>query len=114
MPTDTPPPRFRLVGEFNRYTSPLDETRVLLRTTSDGNLLEEESGDWLVLDKPPHDAEDRELESQSPTQVSKYPTVVYRNQRTAPPASTILAHGNHWLVSSRTSGPAQTDRRPRA
>jgi hypothetical protein len=42
-----------------RYSSKLDQMRGPLHTTSEGNLVDEYTGDWLVLETPPHDAEDR-------------------------------------------------------
>ncbi|KAF2243501.1 hypothetical protein BU26DRAFT_466178 [Trematosphaeria pertusa] len=53
------PRRARLPSFAMQYTSALDKTRGPLRTTSDGNLIAEDTGDWLLLDTPPHDAEDR-------------------------------------------------------
>jgi hypothetical protein len=57
-----PPPdplytRSRLPDDRRQYSSKLDQVRGPLRTTSDGNLVGEDTGDWLVLDTPPHDAE---------------------------------------------------------
>jgi hypothetical protein len=42
-----------------RYSSKLDQMRGPLHTISEGNLVDEYTGDWLVLETPPHDAEDR-------------------------------------------------------
>jgi len=55
------PPTQHLLDTFSDYTSLLDSTHGPLRTTSDGNLVEEESGDWLVLATPPHSRSDRDL-----------------------------------------------------
>jgi hypothetical protein len=52
-------PRTRLPDSLRQYSSKLDDLRGPLRTTSDGNLVDEDTGDWLVLDTPSHDAEDR-------------------------------------------------------
>jgi hypothetical protein len=58
----TPTPAFssrtRLPDSLRQYSSKLDDQRGPLRTTSDGNLVDEDTGDWLVLDTPPHGAED--------------------------------------------------------
>ncbi|KAF1938835.1 hypothetical protein EJ02DRAFT_436812 [Clathrospora elynae] len=72
---DTPPPRPRLPGAFCRYSSKLDESHGPLRTTSDGNLIEEESGDWLVLDTSPHGQEGRNIGLQKDRKASMSPTI---------------------------------------
>ena len=60
--TETSPRRRRrLPDTVCEYSSKLDNTQGPLRTTSDGNLIDESTGDWLVLDTPPHDREDREV-----------------------------------------------------
>lgn len=52
----------RLDDSLREYLSLLDETCGPLRTTTDGNLLEEDTGDWLLLDTPPHDVQGKEME----------------------------------------------------
>ncbi|KAH8726120.1 hypothetical protein GQ44DRAFT_759126 [Phaeosphaeriaceae sp. PMI808] len=54
-----PAKRNRLPADLDQYSSVLDHTKGPLRTTADGNLIQEESGDWLVLEEPPHNLEDR-------------------------------------------------------
>jgi len=55
MPIPEPTPRTQYLSDtLSDYTSLLDSTHGPLRTTSDGNLVEEDSGDWLVLATPPH------------------------------------------------------------
>jgi hypothetical protein len=39
-----------------RYSARLDDTEGLLRTTMDGNLVDDETGYWLLLDTPPHES----------------------------------------------------------
>jgi hypothetical protein len=56
-PPDPPYTRPRLPDDLRQYSSKLDQVRGPLRTTSDGKLVGEDTGDWLVLDTPPHDAE---------------------------------------------------------
>ncbi|KAI8943419.1 hypothetical protein NX059_001431 [Plenodomus lindquistii] len=62
LSTPNPPKRPRLPASVSHYHSSLDISRGPLRTTSDGNLISEASGDWLLLETPPHDREDRRLE----------------------------------------------------
>ncbi|KAF2031574.1 hypothetical protein EK21DRAFT_38043, partial [Setomelanomma holmii] len=57
----TPPRRLRLPTYAQSFSSKLDQSNTPLRTTSDGKLIDEDTGDWLVLDTPPHDSEDREI-----------------------------------------------------
>lgn len=54
------PERPRLDDSLRQYSSKLDQTRGPLGTTTDGNLIDEDTGDWLVLDTPPHDDEDKD------------------------------------------------------
>ena len=62
MPSPKLAPRTQHLSDtFGDYTSLLDSTHGPLRTTSDGNLVEEESGDWLVLDTPPNSQSDGNL-----------------------------------------------------
>jgi hypothetical protein len=56
-PRSASSPRARLPTFMRQYSSKLDQMRGPLRTTSDGNLVYEDTGDWLVLDTPSHDAE---------------------------------------------------------
>jgi hypothetical protein len=56
-PRSASSPRARLPTFMRQYSSKLDQMRGPLRTTSDGNLVYENTGDWLVLDTPSHDAE---------------------------------------------------------
>lgn len=57
---NTTPERPRLDDSLRQYSSKLDETRGPLRTTADGNLIDEDTGDWLILDTPPHDDENKD------------------------------------------------------
>jgi hypothetical protein len=45
-----------------------------LRTTSNGNLVNEDTGDWLVLRTPPHDWEDLEIVMKN-KEVAKGPSI---------------------------------------
>lgn len=56
-PSDTSPKRPRLSDSVYHFSSKLDQTQGALRTTSDGNLVDEDTGDWLVLDTPAHEPE---------------------------------------------------------
>ncbi|KAH7411929.1 hypothetical protein DE146DRAFT_751076 [Phaeosphaeria sp. MPI-PUGE-AT-0046c] len=58
--------RPRLDDSLRQYSSQLDETRGPLRTTADGNLLNEDTGDWLLLDTPPHDDIDQDMNKARP------------------------------------------------
>ncbi|CBX96765.1 predicted protein [Plenodomus lingam JN3] len=51
----------RLPDYVSQYHSALDISHGPLRTTSDGNLIVEESGDWVLLDTPPHDRQNHEI-----------------------------------------------------
>lgn len=63
MASENPPSeRPRLDDRLRQYSSKLDELQGPLRTTSDGNLIDEDTGDWLILDTPPHDDGDKEME----------------------------------------------------
>ncbi|CAE7195187.1 hypothetical protein PTNB73_08484 [Pyrenophora teres f. teres] len=113
-PTSSPPRQSysqRLTDPFSDYASVLDSTRGPLRTTSDGNLLEEESGDWLILATPPHSADDRELallQTSKPT--TKLPVLwmpeckngatAFDNPRTRKPLARLLR--NKWTGSDRS------------
>jgi hypothetical protein len=55
----TPSRRSRLPDSARYHASKLDKSQGPLRSTSDGNLIEEETGDWIILDTPPHSEEDR-------------------------------------------------------
>ena len=56
-PSETSPKRPRLNDSVYHFASKLDQTQGALRTTSDGNLIDEDTGDWLVLDTPAHEPE---------------------------------------------------------
>ena len=58
-----------------RYSSKLDATQGALRTTSDGNLFSETTGDYVILNTPPHDREDREMALQKSKQVARGPAI---------------------------------------
>lgn len=76
MPSpETKSPRSRLSDIIYQYSSLLDESRGPLRTTADGNLIKEDSGDWLLLDTPPYDLEDRQLASKDTTKATKTPAI---------------------------------------
>ncbi|KAH7073843.1 hypothetical protein BKA63DRAFT_491800 [Paraphoma chrysanthemicola] len=66
--SEGPPFRPRLPNEVQSYTSKLDQHNISLRTTSDGNLVDEDTGGWLILETPPHDKEDREIVFKSKTE----------------------------------------------
>ncbi|KAI1522384.1 Atrophin-1 multi-domain protein, partial [Pyrenophora tritici-repentis] len=100
----------RLTDLFTDYASVLDTTRGPLRTTSDGNLIAEVSGDWLVLATPPHSADDRELALlKKPQPATKLPTLwmpeckngatAFDNPRTRKPLARLLR--NKWTGSDR-------------
>lgn len=67
--------RPRIPHEARRYSSKLDATHGALRTTSDGNLVDEDTGDWLLIDTPPHDQEDREMTMQIDKKIAKGPAI---------------------------------------
>ncbi|EDU46613.1 conserved hypothetical protein [Pyrenophora tritici-repentis Pt-1C-BFP] len=105
-----PPYSQRLTDLFTDYASVLDTTRGPLRTTSDGNLIAEVSGDWLVLATPPHSADDRELALlKKPQPATKLPTLwmpeckngatAFDNPRTRKPLARLLR--NKWTGSDR-------------
>jgi hypothetical protein len=58
-PKDPPNRRPRLPYDFRQYSSKLDQLRGSLRTATDGNLLNGDTGDWLLLNTPPHHTETR-------------------------------------------------------
>jgi hypothetical protein len=74
-PPEVPPRRPRLPEDVRQYSFKLDATKGPLRTTVDGDLMEEDTGDWLVLDTPPHHAKDRELTLQSDKQATNSFTI---------------------------------------
>jgi hypothetical protein len=76
MSSQSPTPaRPRIPDHARRYCSRLDVTHGALRTTSDGNLLDEDTGDWLILDTPPHSQEDRDIAAQKDKSVGKGPVI---------------------------------------
>ncbi|RMZ67250.1 hypothetical protein GMOD_00001148 [Pyrenophora seminiperda CCB06] len=100
----------RQSATFSEWSSILDQTRGPLRTTSDGNLIEEESGDWLILATPPHSRDDRELALQKhPNKAVKIPAIGLPESkngatglddpRTRKPLARILK--NMWTGSDR-------------
>jgi hypothetical protein len=64
QPSDAPVPRPKLPESFHQYTSRLDATKGPIRATSDGILVEENTGDYVDLDFPPHN---RDLREPAPT-----------------------------------------------
>lgn len=62
---DIPTRRPRLPDGIQHYSSKLDQSKGPLRTTADGDLMEDDTGDWLVLDTPPNHTEDRKALQQS-------------------------------------------------
>jgi hypothetical protein len=77
-PTPEPNPpavRPRIPAAARRYSSKLDATYGALRTTSDGNLLDEDTGDWLILDTPPHSQEDRDIAAQKDKNQKNTPAI---------------------------------------
>ncbi|KAH5116312.1 hypothetical protein HBH71_121140 [Parastagonospora nodorum] len=72
---DIPPRRPRLPDGIQHYSSKLDHEKGPLRTTTDGDLKEDGTGDWLVLDTPPHDMEDRKALRKSDKKVTNSPVI---------------------------------------
>ena len=68
--------RPRISAAAGQYSSKLDATQGALRTASDGNLVSETTGDYIVLTTPPHDQEDREIAQQKSKKTSKGPAII--------------------------------------
>jgi hypothetical protein len=74
-PTEPSSARPCIPLEARRYSSRLDATRGALRTTSDGNLISEVTVDYVLLETPAHDQEDREMRMQKEKKIAKGPTI---------------------------------------
>lgn len=75
MPQVSTPSRPRLTDSIYHYSSRLDITQGALRTTTDGNLLGEDTGDWLMLETPPHNEEDQEIAKQRDEKAAERPPI---------------------------------------
>jgi hypothetical protein len=74
-PDETPPRRPRLPDFLLHCSSRLDASGGPLHSTSDGNLVREETGDWLALDTPPHNVEGREIAIEKDKKASRGPSL---------------------------------------
>lgn len=70
------PRRRRLLGSLDSQIARLDEIHGPLRTTGDGNLVQETTGDFVILSAPPHSAEDLAIAIEKNKHAAQGPKII--------------------------------------